>query len=556
MLPVMKAPADHEDDEKNIFRVRSANKRQGKGLNRREKTDRMKSVVATAAALGMALLFCTQGVRAGNLASDNGSLYQNPWDPVHPQNQPATGFAPWVFDQFNTPTSPFFIDTTRGAWGINVPADHNGSAGYDAAWRGFTGDGTLDPGQTFSTTVLFTPPGAHTATETATEGVDFFAQDPAVPSHYDNFGHQVLGIYFGPVNPSGPTFNLAVHTTLSDENPKVFATIPLPFTGTASSPQAVNISFTQLAQGNWILKMVSGTTTVTLTSQKYGATWNTAQGLDGVRYFTSQGGTNPGGPLEWENTSVRPASPATKDFNGDGNADLVWENGSTGQRAIWFLKNGVFSSSILLPTVPVQWHIVGVGDFKGDGNADLVWENSSTVQRAIWFMKNGVLTSSIFLPKIPVQWHIAGAGDFNGDGNADLVWENTSTGQRAIWFMKNGVLTSTTTLPTVSIEWHIVGVGDFSGDGNADLVWENSSTGQRAIWFMKNGLLSSTTALPTVPVQWHIAGAGDFSGDGNAGLVWQNTATGQRAIWFMKNGVLTNSINLPMVPLTWSIEDH
>lgn len=105
--------------------------------------------------------------------------------------------------------------------------------------------------------------------------------------------------------------------------------IPLPFTGTASSPQAVDISFTQLAQGNWVLKMVSGTTTVTLTSQKYGATWNTAQGLDGVRYFTSQGGTNPGGPLEWKNTSVRPASPAAKDFNGDGNADLVWENTST-----------------------------------------------------------------------------------------------------------------------------------------------------------------------------------------------------------------------------------
>jgi len=108
----------------------------------------------------------------------------------------------------------------------------------------------LDPGQTFSTTVLFTPPGDYSATETATEGVDFFAQDPAVPSHYDSFGHQVLGIYFGLITPSGPTFNPAVHTALSDENPEVFANIPLPFTGTASSPQAVNISFTQLAQGN------------------------------------------------------------------------------------------------------------------------------------------------------------------------------------------------------------------------------------------------------------------------------------------------------------------
>ena len=47
-----------------------------------------------------------------------------------------------------------------------------------------------------------------------------------------------------------------------------------------------------------------------------------------------------------------------KDFNGDGYADLVWENTTTGQRVIWLLKNGVHSSSINLPTVSPAWHIV------------------------------------------------------------------------------------------------------------------------------------------------------------------------------------------------------
>ena len=41
----------------------------------------------------------------------------------------------------------------------------------------------------------------------------------------------------------------------------------------------------------------------------------------------------------------------------DGYADLVLENTSTGQRAIWFIKNGVYSSSFYLPTVPVVWKI-------------------------------------------------------------------------------------------------------------------------------------------------------------------------------------------------------
>jgi AMMECR1 domain-containing protein len=84
----------------------------------------------------------------------------------------------------------------------------------------------------------------------------------------------------------------------------------------------------------------------------------------------------------------------------------VWEDTITGQRGIWLLKNGVLSSSFYLPTVPVEWHIAGVGDFNGDGFADLVWEDTITGQRGIWLLKNGVLSSSINLPAVPVEWKI------------------------------------------------------------------------------------------------------------------------------------------------------
>ncbi|MBV9642682.1 MAG: FG-GAP repeat protein [Verrucomicrobia bacterium] len=204
-------------------------------------------------------------------------------------------------------------------------------------------------------------------------------------------------------------------------------------------------------------------------------------------------------------TLAQPApTHVAKDFNGDGFADLVWENTTTGQRSIWLLKNGVFSSLISLPTEPVQWHIAGVGDFNGDGNADLVWENTSTGQHTIWFLKNGVFSSFISLPTEPVQWHIAGVGDFNGDGFADLVWENTTTGQHTIWFLKNGVFSSFISLPTEPVQWHVGGAGDFNGDGFADLVWENTSTGQHTIWFLENGVFSSFISLPTQSVQWHV----------------------------------------------------
>jgi hypothetical protein len=98
--------------------------------------------------------------------------------------------------------------------------------------------------------------------------------------------------------------------------------------------------------------------------------------------------------------------PVAKDFNGDGQADLVWENTSTGERAIWIMHNGVPAYSITLPTIPIQWHIAGAADFFGTGQADLIWENTTMGERSIWIMRNGVSAYSIALPIIPIQWQI------------------------------------------------------------------------------------------------------------------------------------------------------
>jgi hypothetical protein len=82
------------------------------------------------------------------------------------------------------------------------------------------------------------------------------------------------------------------------------------------------------------------------------------------------------------------------------------DNSVTGQRAIWLLHNGAYQSSFSLPTVSTNWRIAGVADFDGDGQADLVWENTSTGQRSIWLLKNGIFQSSYLLPTASTQWHI------------------------------------------------------------------------------------------------------------------------------------------------------
>ena len=42
------------------------------------------------------------------------------------------------------------------------------------------------------------------------------------------------------------------------------------------------------------------------------------------------------------------------DFNGDGKADVLWQN-SSGSRALWLMNGATFGSSIFLPSVAISW---------------------------------------------------------------------------------------------------------------------------------------------------------------------------------------------------------
>ena len=78
-------------------------------------------------------------------------------------------------------------------------------------------------------------------------------------------------------------------------------------------------------------------------------------------------------------------------------------------------------------------------DFNGDGKADVLWQNTSG-SRALWLMNDTTFGSSIFLPSVATSWKIAGSGDFNGDNKPDILWQNSS-GARLIWLMDGTVHT-------------------------------------------------------------------------------------------------------------------
>src|SRR5438093_648411 len=247
------------------------------------------------------------------------------------------------------------------------------------------------------------------------------------------------------------------------------------------------------------------------------------------------------------------ALPVKSDFNGDGKADILWQNSSTGQRVIWLVKDTAVTAAGGLGLVATSWSIAGSSDFNGDGKADILWQNSSTGQRLIWIMNGITHTSTVSLGTVGTSWSIAGSSDFNGDGKADILWQNNSTGQRVIWLMNGTTHTSTVSLGTIATSWSIAGANDFNGDGKSDILWQDNSTGQRAIWLMNGTTHASTVNLGTIATSWSIAGANDFNGDGKSDILWQDNSTGQRAIWLMNGTTHASTVNLGTIATSWSI---
>jgi hypothetical protein len=68
------------------------------------------------------------------------------------------------------------------------------------------------------------------------------------------------------------------------------------------------------------------------------------------------------------------------DLDGDGKADIVWRNSSTGENYVYFMDGLTINPSEgYLRAVPNgAWHIVATGDYDGDGKADLLWRNFSS----------------------------------------------------------------------------------------------------------------------------------------------------------------------------------
>lgn len=155
---------------------------------------------------------------------------------------------------------------------------------------------------------------------------------------------------------------------------------------------------------------------------------------------------------------------ATADNFSDGNAvlDDFSYVGSLGSSGVWFdakpgmnangsvARGGSTALSFFVRFAEGPTH----SDFDGDGNADLLWRNSLTGTTFIWLMAGSTQLAAQQIGVIPLVWVIARVEDYNGDGKSDIFWRNTSTGANIVWLM-DGVTITAQSVISVPPAWKL-----------------------------------------------------------------------------------------------------
>jgi len=72
--------------------------------------------------------------------------------------------------------------------------------------------------------------------------------------------------------------------------------------------------------------------------------------------------------------------------------------------ALWFMSGATIQSGSSLGTVSTAWTPDRIGDFDGDGKADILWRNTSSGDVAIWLMNGPSIASNTFITSVPTSW--------------------------------------------------------------------------------------------------------------------------------------------------------
>jgi hypothetical protein len=214
------------------------------------------------------------------------------------------------------------------------------------------------------------------------------------------------------------------------------------------------------------------------------------------------------------------------------NWDFVGQDDFSGNLANAFLHRDRVSGEVYLnslpllgvPILPLNWQVAATRDFNADGRADILWRNTTSQKLVVWLM-NGRNRIGHRIPSpdqaVDANWEVVGAADFSADGVPDLLWYNQTSGKVVVWMMDalvhriGGGFTNPASVGNNN--WKAVAVADFGrGAGGErsteDILWRNDSSGKLVVWHMDSfrnrtsGVFTTPDAPDADPLAWRVVG--------------------------------------------------
>ena len=130
----------------------------------------------------------------------------------------------------------------------------------------------------------------------------------------------------------------------------------------------------------------------------------------------------------------------TGDFNADGKTDIIWQNQAADQILAWYMDgqgNIEDEARIGRDISDSDWKIEAVADFSGDGKADMLLRNGTSGQIILWEMDGETIIEESLLGRevSDINWVIEGARDFDNNGTMDVLLRNAAAEQTVLWSM-------------------------------------------------------------------------------------------------------------------------
>ncbi len=251
------------------------------------------------------------------------------------------------------------------------------------------------------------------------------------------------------------------------------------------------------------------------------------------------------------------------DFSGDRVADLLWRNDSSGKvHMMPFGASGMPGAGASFYTEPrPEWKIVHTPDLDGDGKADILWWNSTTGQVFAQLMNGSTIVAQGMVYTEPdTRWTIEAVGDFAGSGRSNqLLWRHSDSGEVYLMTIAVSAGTFSQTGQVIyrepKLEWKILGAADFNGDGRSDILWRNAVTGELVVMLMNGGSIASQAHVYREPnLAWKVVAQGDYDGDGKADILYRNETTGELYMLLMNGLAIAAAQSVYTEPnLAWKV---